>query len=500
MYRFLFSILFLSLSLSAEKKPNILFIYTDDQSHRTVSCYEEAHKWVKTPNIDKLAEQGVRFKSAYIGTWCMPSRFTMLTGLLQPRMNSVKMTGKYPASTYDPEVLKFWPKVFRENGYTTAHVGKWHTGVDTGYGRDWDYQIVWNRPGYPDNAFHYYYDQQIEENGKALGIVGGYSTDNYTKWADNYLKGKNRDSSKPWALWLCYAGSHGPFTPADRHLNEYPDFSFTPPEDVFPPRAGKPAYVENRDTWIPDENGKAILKQGTGIHGNSLKDMVRQYQQSVLAIDEGIGKIIQTLKDTGQYDNTIIIFTSDQGFAWGHHGFKLKVAPYDDNLKAPFIISYPKEYPQNKVVKSHVSGADIAPTIFEMAGIKAPWDMDGRSLMPLIKNPDLKWDYPVLMTYSVYFYGEDTQEIPTDPKKLYHKSGVPWWSSITKGKYKYIQTLVKGEIPELYDLESDPAELNNLALKDEYKETVKKLRTEMISELKRTKVGFADSLPEVGGK
>ena len=100
----------------------------------------------------------------------------------------------------------------------------------------------------------------------------------------------------------------------------------------------------------------------------------------------------------------------------------------------------------------------------------------------------------------MFFYGEDTHEIPTDPKKLYHKSGVPWWSSITKGKYKYIQTLVKGEIPELYDLEKDPAELNNLALKEEFKETISELRREMIKELKRTKVGFADSLPEVGGK
>ena len=120
----------------AESRPNILFIYTDDQSHRTVGAYDEAYPWVQTPNIDALAAQGVRFRHAYIGSWCMPSRATMLTGYHQHGIESMRMEGQYPGSAYDPEQCQFWPSVFRASGYSTAHIGKWHTGVDAGFGRD----------------------------------------------------------------------------------------------------------------------------------------------------------------------------------------------------------------------------------------------------------------------------------------------------------------------------------------------------------------------------
>ena len=132
------------------KPPNILFIYTDDQSHRTVGCYDEAFDWVKTPNIDQLAREGVRFRRAYIGSWCMPSRATLLTGHHQHGIESMRMEGPYPGSAYNPEQCRFWPSAFRQQGYATAHIGKWHTGVDAGFGRDWDHQKVWNRPRHPD--------------------------------------------------------------------------------------------------------------------------------------------------------------------------------------------------------------------------------------------------------------------------------------------------------------------------------------------------------------
>ena len=147
----------------AQDRPNILFIYTDDQSHRTVSCYPEAYDWANTPNIDSLAKQGVRFSRAYIGSWCMPSRATLLTGHHQHGIESMRMEGQYPGSAYDPKKCRFWPSVFREQGYHTAHIGKWHTGVDSGYGRDWDFQMVWNRPNLPKNAPNYYYDQMMLE-------------------------------------------------------------------------------------------------------------------------------------------------------------------------------------------------------------------------------------------------------------------------------------------------------------------------------------------------
>ena len=491
---------FFLLALSATEKPNILFIYTDDQSHRTVGCYEDAYDWIKTPNIDKLAETGIRFNSAYIGTWCMASRLTMLTGLLQHGQNSVKMVGHYPGSTYNPQKLPFWPSIFRKNGYQTAHIGKWHTGVDGGFGRDWDHQIIWNRPKYNRNSGAYYYNQEIEIDGQHIGKVKGYSTDNYTKWADEYIRSRKTD--KPWALWLCYAGVHGPFTPADRHKTQYKGVNVPAPSDIYGPRKGKPSHVKTRSDFIPNADGKpeVISKDkdaGKGLHGNTLTDFVRQYNQAVSSIDEGVGQVIKALKESGQYENTLVVFTSDQGQAWGQHGYKYKFAPYAANIKSPMIVSYPKEFPVGKVSNAHISGADIAPTFFDICGIDLPWRMDGRSILPLLKEPESKWDFPVLMTYCKHSYGEDTDEIPSDTDLFIHKTGVPWWSFLLQGRYKYIHTLVEGEIPELYDLKNDPQELNNLALNPEYRSIVKAYKATMFKELRRTNAGFVDKLPKL---
>ncbi|HRX56032.1 MAG TPA: sulfatase-like hydrolase/transferase, partial [Verrucomicrobiales bacterium] len=114
-------------------RPNILVIFSDDQSYKTVGCYPEAPPWVKTPQIDALASSGVRFERAYLGAWCMPSRASLLTGRLAHGVESMRMEGTYPGSTYDPAKTPFWPAVFRQKGYTTAHIGKWHTGIDTGW-------------------------------------------------------------------------------------------------------------------------------------------------------------------------------------------------------------------------------------------------------------------------------------------------------------------------------------------------------------------------------
>ena len=316
--------------LGEDDKPNILFIYTDDQSYRTVSCYPGSYDFVQTPNIDALARRGIRFDAAYIGTWCMPSRASLLTGHLQHGVNSMRMEGEYPGSEYDPERCPFWPSVFRANGYQTAQIGKWHTGRDNGFGRDWDYQLVWNRPRHTNNAGAYYDNQLIEKNGQPAELTQGYSTDNYTEWAVDYIRGNNRDPSKPWYLWLCYGAVHGPFTPADRHIDSLPNVNIPVPKDIFPPRPGKPDWMQKIEHWIPDEDGTPVMKgdgftaqtvNTRGIHGNTLNDWVRQYHQGVTAIDEGVGRLLTALRESGQFENTLIVFTADQGIGWGQHGF-----------------------------------------------------------------------------------------------------------------------------------------------------------------------------------
>ena len=486
---------------AAAGRPNILFIYTDDHSYRTVSSYPEAYDWVDTPNIDRLAEQGVRFTHAYIGTWCMPSRATLLTGHLQYGVESMRMMGGYPGSDYDPQQCPFWPKVFRQHGYVTAQIGKWHTGTDTGFGRDWDYQVVWNRPRYVDNKGNYYEDQLIEIDGGKPQLVKGYSTDHYTKRAVEFIRGKHRDAAKPWYLWLCYGAVHRPFTPAQRHLDAYPSVRISVPVDIYPLRPGKPGYMQKINFWEKAPDGQPVMRGGNfhgtrGIHGNTLNDWVRQYHQGVLAIDEGVGKLIAALEETGQLKNTLVVFTSDQGLAWGQHGFHHKLAPYDANIRSPLIVSMPGTLPEGAVSETPVGGADLVPTFFHFAGIGLPWRMHGQDLSPLLKDPQTEWKHPVLLTLTGMRYGSDTNVVPTDPEER-DMTGVPWWVFLVRGRHKYIRTLVEGEIEELYDLRNDPEELTNLALNPKFADTLAELRQAMVDELRRTGAGMVDNLPAV---
>ena len=490
--------------VKAAGPPNILFIYTDDHSHRTVSCYDESYPWVRTPHIDQLASTGVRFSDAYIGTWCMPSRAAMLTGHHPYGVQSMRMVGQYPGSEYDPQACPFWPAVFREHGYVTAQIGKWHTGTDTGAGRDWDYQVVWNRPRYPENAGHYYYDELIETNGGEPELVEGYSTDNYTDWAADFIRGQHRDTSRPWYLWVCFGAVHGPFTPAERHLDSYADIEVPAPADIYPPRPGKPDYMQKVEYWKKDDQGQPQLTGGfqaltvntQGIHGNTLTDWVRQYHQGVLALDESVGRLMKVLEETGQRENTLVVFTSDQGFAWGQHGFRMKLAPYDANLRSPLIVSMPGTLPAGKTVDAPVGGVDLVPTFFRFAGIRLPWKMHGHDLTPLLTRPESSWRHPVLLTLTGRRYGADTNQVPSDPAER-DINGIPWWVFLRKGKYKYIRTLVEGEIEELYDLQMDPEELTNLALEPQYAAILTRFRKALVRELRRTGAGMADQLPTV---
>lgn len=492
---------------TGREKPNILFIYTDDQSSRTVSCYQEAYPWVKTPHIDALASQGVRFANAYIGSWCMASRATMLTGHHQHGIESMRMEGQYPGSAYDPKKCRFWPSVFREKGYTTAHIGKWHTGTDPGFGRDWDYQIVWNRPRHPDNAPNYYDNQLISKNGGEPKMTKGYTTDNYTDWAIDYIKGEGRDEAKPWYLWLCYGAVHGPFTPADRHLDNYPKIDVPAPADVYPPRKGKPDYVRTMEFWEPGKDGQPVERKVRDLGpvgmkdmpGRTLKDWVRQYHQGVLAIDEGIGRLLVALKESGQDENTLIVFTSDQGFAWGQKGFKSKVAPYRATVAAPLIIRPPKDIAKHcagRVIESPVSGVDLPPTFFAQAGLELPWPMHGHDISPLFAKDQLPWKHPAMLVHTAKTYGSATDKIPPkDDPALYHGPGIPWYVMLSEGRYKYIRNLVEGETEELYDILADPDELVNKAHDRGLEMTLKKFRALAIQELRRTGAGFVDHLP-----
>lgn len=486
----------------AAARPNVLLIYTDDQPYKTVGCYPESPRWVRTPNIDALAASGVRFHRAYLGSWCMPSRATMLTGRLPHGIESMRMEGTYPGSTYDPAQTPFWPSEMRRQGYQTAQIGKWHTGTDSGYGRDWDHQIVWNRPAHPGNAGHYYEDQVLGFNGEERRTAG-YSTDNYTRWAVEYIEGKHRAADKPWYLWLCYGAVHGPTAPAARHKGTYAGNTAPVPADIFGPRPDKPAYLDVTQAWERGPDGRPVMKRRPARAGNFDKDepgldyqaWVQQVNECARGIDEGVGELMAALRRTGQLETTLVIYTADQGFALGEHGMSIKLAPYDASLASPLIVSQPGTLPAGKLCRHPVSSADLAATICARTGTKVPWKLHGHDLSPLLLDPEgARWDHPMLMEHLGRSYGADTREVPTGPK-LAEQAGAPWWVLLRDGRFKYVRTLVSGETEELYDLDADPEELQNLADRPEHRERLERLRGQLLAELRRTEAPFTDGLP-----
>lgn len=488
--------------LCADDRPNILFIYADDQNYKTLSCYPESPEWIQTPNIDALAQGGVRFERSYFGAWCMPSRASFLTGHLQHAIQTMRMEGQYPGSVYDPQRCRFWPSVFREQGYHTAQIGKWHTGVDTGNGRDWDHQIVWNRPGHPDNAGNYFHEQIVTFNGEDRK-VGGYSTDNYTEWALDYIRGENRDQTKPWYLWLCYGAVHGPTTPAKRHEGELAGHEAAMPADIFGPWPEKAAYLDEIAAWDRGKDGKAYRRKkqvaasnfNTNTAGQSFDDWVQQMNECAMAIDEGVGRLIAALRETGQLENTLIVYTADQGFALGEHGMNQKVAPYDAAIASPLILYHAGKLPAGKFCRHPINAPDLVQYFCSVADVDVPWKMHGRDIRPLLANPETDdWRQPMLMTHTGRRYGNDTSPIPTG-EPMYVVGGVPWYVLLRDGRYKYIRYLLDGETEELYDLAADPEELDNLAMHPDQQQRLVALRERAIAELKRTGAEFADELP-----
>lgn len=491
---------------------NILLIHTDDQSYRTLSCYPEALPWIQTPNIDALAASGVRFAPSYIGAWCAPSRATLLTGRHSCGVESMRGERPYPGMNYDPELCRFWPAELRQADYVTAQIGKWHCGTDAGFGRDWDYQVVWNRCAHPDNALRYYEDQLISVNGGEPKQVSEYSTDHYTRRALEFVRGKHRKPDRPWFLWLCFDSPHGPFIPARRHVTEQPTPEIPIPEDIYPPRPGKPGYMQAVETWIPDENGVPVMKpshyqkdavlrdhiaRGGDELPSNLFDWERRYQRCIRALDESIGSLMGSLRETGQLENTLVVFTSDQGLAVGQHGFLDKHAPYDANIAAPLIFSMPGSLPSGACRDVAVGGVDLAPTLLRFAGLELPWFMHGRDLGPLLRDPSMPWDHPTLLMNTHQTYGSDTARI-FDPSAASETPAdrVPWWVLLRQGRFKYIRTLVAGEPEELYDVTADPDELVNLALNPEFRDLLRQFRQAMIGELRRVEAPFATHLPE----
>jgi arylsulfatase A-like enzyme len=342
----------------------------------------------------------------------------------------------------------------------------------------------------------------------------GYSTDRYTDYTVDFIKDRAKNPDKPWFHWLAYGAVHGPFTPAERHIGTLDDKPKTEvPEDIYGPRPGKPVHMQG-SSWKPDADGDPIYK------GKTLDFWAKQQTEAVAAIDEGVGRITKALEETGQLENTIIVFTTDQGYVWGHHGLKGKIWPYSAAIRSPLIVSCPKRYPVAKVCKTPVNGMDLIRTFHSMAGAEPDQVLHGRDFTPLLKEPEspgvaAEWNKtPTMMTYTRNTYtaaemaeklkakswssfiisggekkGKPTGEIPGDNFQ-------PCYFMTLDGTHKYIRYIFPNRIEELYDLEKDPDELTKLSVDPAYESRLKEMREGLIEYLNKTGgEGFTDLLP-----
>jgi arylsulfatase A-like enzyme len=481
----LFVFLLLLTPVLQAERPNILYIFTDDQSIRTISAYTEAQPWIHTPNIDALAKKGLRFRYSYTGAKCVPSRGNALTGMHQ--FNYRKET-------------PYWPTHFRSQGYYTGMIGKWHWNVPR-YDKAWDWSAVWEHH-LPENGKNYYWDQSLRINGKELLPLKQYSTDAYTDLTIEFLQERAEEPDQPWYFWLCYGAVHGPYTPADRHignLSDSPEMVY--PKDLWPPRPDKPEHMVDLAMYDPHPETGLPMKGD-----DTLDAAVKKYHEAVMAIDESVGRIMQALAETGQFENTVVVFTSDQGYAWGQHGVTLKIAPYDANLLAPLIVHWPGKVPADTRSTVPVNGVDLVRTFHSLAGVEPAEKLDGRDLTEILLQPQIRdWDdKPMVQAYIGTMYGGEPQLIAELEKAhdtgdwsefITHKTGIRAWLMLRQGNYKYIRYIYQDYLDELYDLAADPEELSNLAVRPEYHDAKMAMRTLLNAELKKGGAKFVPLLP-----
>ena len=404
---------------AAEARPNTLFILIDDLRFNALGCL--GHPWLKTPNIDRLAREGAILSNAFVTIpLCSPSRACFLTGRWAHSHGILDNTNRSEAS----HKLVTYPMLQRQAGYETAYVGKWHMGNDDSPRPGFDHWVSFKGQGQ-------YFDPPINVNGQSE-IRKGFMTDILNEHAVAFLKKPRR---KPFSLYLAHKAVHGPFTPPDRHRDLYAGEPIPRHPNTQDDRSGKPILTREVET------NKKNPTAGLGPNDETVRNQMRLVQ----AIDDGVGAILQTLTETGQLDNTLIIFTSDNGYFHGDHGLGDKRAAYEESIRIPMLARYPRWIKPGSRNAALVLSTDIAPTMAEIAGVRPPAEMKGKSLVPLLRGQtkSLRDDF-----YCEYHFEAQFPRIPT-------------WRAVRSARWKYIDYPENPAWNELYDLQADPYEMKN---------------------------------------
>jgi arylsulfatase A-like enzyme len=440
-----------------ERRPNILYIMTDDHVPAAMSCY--GNRILQTPNLDRLAGEGTRFTNCFVtNSLCAPGRATVLTGCFSNIHHIYGNSEGRDAIEKMTPGIPTYPKLLQQAGYRTGLVGKWHLSDDpTGF----DYWCVLPGQGL-------YFDPDFIEQGMRKKFPG-YATDITTDLALGFLK--NSGPEKPWCLVYQHKAPHRPFKPAPRHAAMFAGVELPYPEtfndNYDTRRLAKEAEDMRFDISLAEDykdlpKGLSAAERKNWIFQRFVKD----YYRAVYGVDENLARVLKYLDDTRQTENTLILYSSDNGFFLGDHGWYDKRFMYEPSLRVPLLVRYPRLGSAGKVVDHMVQNIDFAPTILDFAGVAIPETMQGRSLRPLLEGKA-----PVDWRRSVYYaYYENSwtlrgkgKEAMSDPSFQYftpHR--VSPHRGVRTDRYKLIEYYDEGDYWELFDLKEDPNELKNL--------------------------------------
>lgn len=427
------------MAVSAQtQQPNFLIVVTDQQHKYAIG---KRDKNVITPNIDALADNGVMFNNAYTANpFCVAARRGLFSGMLPSNLDG---------STF-PSNIKTLAQTFNENGYETSHIGKWHIG---GMGNVAVAEE--NRGGFKHFIGFQSYNEHVkdvkffDENNKVHNY-NYHREDVTTDLAVERLK-MLKETGKPFLQVVAYQGPHYLLNPPQKYYDLYKDKTF--PYD--PNYIEVDPYTESNDppSVKPKENDPYYQR-----YGNNMQEYLRLYYAMITQIDDGVGKMVDTLKELGLKDNTIIIFTSDHGDMQGSHGIKNKFVPQEKSSGVPFIVSVPGGR-QNAVVDGNIGAmVDIYPSLLEYAGIKeVPSNLEGHSFASYTLGREQEFNYPVFSENSNKGTGNEP------------------WKMVKYGKYKLAIIEKNLEPFMLFDLESDPYEMTNLVKDPKYNNVIKTL-------------------------
>lgn len=445
-----------AVAVAPAQPPRIIFILSDDHRYDYMGFMGKV-PWLETPAMDRLAREGAHFTNAYVTTaLCSPSRASILTGLYSHQHTVVDNNAPNPGN------LTYFPEYLQQAGYATAFFGKWHMGD----GSDKP------QPGFDHwESFRgqgEYFGVKLNINGEQVQYGEDvYTTDLLTEHALEWMQ--QQDPDKPYFVYLSHKAVHAAFKPAPRHEGRYAGKRI-----ALPPSYDQTKTGEYRDLKWPEW----VKQQRVSWHGvdymyhknEDMQELVTDYCETLLGVDDSIASILAYLDEAGLAESTLVVYMGDNGFSWGEHGLIDKRHFYEESAKVPFLMRWPDKLKGGTTIESLISNIDIAPTFLEVAGVEKPAELPGASLVKLLNGESAAWRDTI---YYEYYWEYDYPMTPTV-------------FGIRKGNYKYIRYQGIWDRNELYDLEADPYEMNNLIESPAHQELIVELATELYDWLEQT--------------